>query len=801
MSFIIFSKHGIIQKIGGNLKDNSAVKFNNDWKFLLGDAKNAQQTGFCDRTWKRVDLPHDWVISQPFRRGAEGGYTSQNMQGFFAWEGICWYRKEFTLANTEGKAVYLCFGGAYRNSTVYVNGQEAGGRACGYSSFEIDISAFVKEGKNLAAVRLDNGCEEPDRWYSGSGLFRNVFLKIVKRTHIKTWGVHVKPQYNADKKQAEVTVTTTIVSRNREQEAASGGEVCLRILSPDGSPAAEARAPFDPGGKEETAVKQVLLIENPALWSAEKPEMYRASVYLETDGEAGEPVEVNFGVRTVEIAHNSGMTVNGQKVKLKGVCLHHDAGITGSAYYDDVWRRRLLSLKSIGCNAVRTSHNPPAEEFLDLCDELGFYVVDECFDKWKSGYYAAHFDTDAQGELTDMILRDRNHPSVFMWSIGNEVENQGADSMLALQKRLAGIVRALDDRPVTCALAPHANPRTLVGAPVQELVKLTEKLAKDVDVLGLNYHEPLYPHYTEAIEKPILGTECYEFYSSVGTNFEDVCDKNPWRYVQESDNVIGQFIWAGIDYLGESTWPAKGWAGSILDICGFLKPNAYFRKSIWTDEPFIYLAFYDQNVKPDYARGRWSFPQMSSHLNHEHFQRRTVTAAAFTNCAEAELWINGKKRGRRARADFENGIIQWTFEYTAGNIEVKGFNGGKETCSHTLKTAGQAQKIKLSPDKTSLEAGGIAHVEINIVDKDGLLCPNEEVLIELALTGDAQILGACSSDLNQNLGFTLPKVVTWGGRALAMIKAGDCRGTVELRAYSEKLSDASLRFKVKESEL
>jgi len=773
------------------MKDHSSVIFNKDWKFLLGDAKNAYSVNFSDCTWKRVDLPHDWVIGQPFNRGAESGYTSQNMQGFFAWEGVCWYRKEFDLQQIGAKAVYVCFGGAYRNSKVYVNGQEAGGRASGYSSFEIDISAFVKEGKNLIAVRLDNGCEKPDRWYSGSGLFRNVFLKIVPKTHIKTWGVYVKPKLSADKKQAEVSVTTTIVSRDK----AGSGIVCLKLYDQDGNHVAENFYPFNCGKNKETVVKQIVSIKSPALWSAEKPNLYSAVVYLDTGDDAQKPVEVSFGVRTVEIAYNKGMTVNGQKVKLKGVCLHHDAGIVGSAYYDAVWKRRLSVLKSIGCNAVRTSHNPPAQEFLDLCDEMGFYVIDECFDKWKSGYYEAHFDADSKRDLTEFVIRDRNHPSIIMWSVGNEVENQGADSMIALQKTLVEVVRSLDDRPVTCALAPHANPRSLAWAPVEELVKLTKKITADVDVLGLNYHEPLYPYYTEKIQKPILGTECYDFYSSVGTNFEDVCDKNPWRYVQESDNVIGQFIWAGIDYLGESTWPAKGWAGSILDVCGFMKPNAYFRKSIWTNEPCIYLAFYDQSIKPDYARGRWSFPQMSSHLNHEHFKCGNVKAAVFTNCEETELWINGKKMGRRKRAEFENGIIDWPFEYAAGNIEIKGFNGGKEVCSHILKTAGQAQKIKMSPDKTSLKAGDIAHIEINVVDKDGLLCPNEELLVEFSLTGDAEFLGACSGDLNQNLGFTLPKVVTSGGKALAMIKAGDSGG-IELRAYSEKLKNASLRFNI-----
>jgi beta-galactosidase len=719
------------------------------------------------------------------------------MQGFFAWEGVCWYRKAFTLPDITDRAVYLYFGGAYRNSEVFINGNEAGGRASGYSSFELDITEFVKKGKNIVAVKLDNGCQTPDRWYSGSGLYRDVYLKVLPLTHIKTWGVRVDAELSDDKKEAGLTVTTTIKSQNKGK-----GKLRLRILGADDKKIAENTVEFNSGSKTEINVVQKLVIKKPQTWSADNPYLYRAVVQLETDADEAQaaaqlPTEVRFGICRIEIAYNSGMTVNGEKVKLKGVCLHHDAGITGSAYYDDVWRRRLEALKNIGCNAIRTSHNLHSEELLDLCDELGFYVIDECFDKWKSGYYAELFESDAERDLTGMILRDRNHPCVFMWSIGNEVENQGMDSMLKLQKYLTGIVRSLDSRPVTCALSPHANPRTLVGAPVEELVKLTEKLAKDVDILGLNYHEPLYQAYTDKIKKPIVGTECYEYYSSVGTNFEDVSDKNPWQFVLENDNVIGQFIWAGIDYLGECPFPAKGWSGSILDICGFMKPNAFFRKSIWTDEPFVYLAFYDQSKKQDYARGRWSFPSMASHLNFDHFHRRTVTAAVFTTCEETELWINGKKMGRRKRADFKNGIIEWTFEYHPGNIEVKGFDNKKEVCSYILKTAAQAQKVKLEPDKTIIKPGGIAHIEISVTDKNGNLYPNDEFLIDFALEGDGEILGVCSPDLNQNLGYTLPKAYTSGGKALAIIKAGDTDGALDITAFSEKLDKAKLKIKVK----
>ncbi|MDR2403605.1 MAG: hypothetical protein LBD78_06200, partial [Spirochaetaceae bacterium] len=537
------------------MQDGNAMLFNADWKFLLGNPEGAHREEYPDRTWKRIDLPHDWVISQPFDRGEEDSYTHQNMQGFFAWQGTAWYRKEFFLPKEKlvspeaAGGVYLYFGGAYRNSTVYINGRKAGGRAYGYSSFELDITTLVKPGRNIVAVCLDNGREAPDRWYSGSGLYRNVYLRIAPALHIKTWGVRVGAKITeAPAGSAEITVETTVVNRGN----AAGGEVCLVITGPGGAAVAEVSCSFKVTAGGETVVRQSCLVQSPLLWSADSPHLYRAYVSLEgEEGEIGKPMEVPFGIRTVEILPKKGMRINSKPVKLKGVCLHHDCGILGSAYYDAAWRRRLLTLKSIGCNSVRTSHNPPAEEFLDLCDELGFYVIDECFDKWRSGYYAAHFEDDWRRDLETLILRDRNHPSVFLWSIGNEVEEQGAGTMPPVQRMLASFVRTLDSRPVTCALHPHVIPRNLIGAPVSRLVEIMKELTEDVDVLGLNYHEALYEAYTAAIDKPIAGTECYEYYSGTAENYEDVVSKNPWFYVLENDKVIGQFVWAGLDYLGE----------------------------------------------------------------------------------------------------------------------------------------------------------------------------------------------------------------------------------------------------------
>ncbi|MDR3303025.1 MAG: DUF4982 domain-containing protein [Treponema sp.] len=775
------------------MNDTSAVLFNHDWRFLLGDSPDAESPLYEDRTWKRVDLPHDWVISQPFKRG-ELGYTQQSMQGYFAWEGVCWYRKRFICNDLPDKETYLYFGGAYRNSVVYVNGRKAGGRAYGYSSFEVNITPFVKRGENCVAVRLDNGCEPPDRWYSGSGLYRNVYLRVVPLLHIKTWGVHVTTKLVNGA--ARVTVETTLVNHGE----AADGVTHTRLFDPAGREVAGADALFTVAGQSATTTRQEFTLEAPLLWSADAPNRYRACVSLEvptlpSDKASDAPYSLHFGIREIEIAPRQRMKVNGEAVLLKGVCVHHECGILGSAYYDEAWRRRLLTLKSIGCNALRTSHNPPAEEFLDLCDELGFYVIDECFDKWKSGYYEAHFDDEWRTDLEDCIIRDRNHPSIFLWSVGNEIDDQGTDSMLAIQKQLTTAVRALDDRPVTCALAPHAVPRSLVGAPVSLLVERTKKLAEDVDVLALNYHEPLYEAYS-VIDKPILGTECYEYYSSVGTNYEDVAKKNPWRFVLENNNVLGQFIWAGIDYLGESGWPAKGWTGSILDICGFLKPNAWYRKSIWTEAPMVYLTFYDATLKPSYTRGRWSFPKSASHLNFPHFIRETVTAALYTNCDEVELRINGKLMGRRRPEHFENNIVEWTFEYAEGEIQAIGYKNNVPVATYTLKTAGTAHDIQLSPDKTRLLPGGIAHIEVAITDEGGILCPNEELLVEFSLTGDGEILGASSPDLNSSLGFTLPKVFTSAGKALLIIKAGASSGELSLNAYSAGLCPATLCFTV-----
>ena len=781
------------------MKNETNLLFNYGWKFLLGDPKNAENEDYCDLTWKNINLPHDWIIHQPFERGETTGWTMEGMQGYFVWNSVGWYRKEFILDDVSEKDIFLYFGCAYRDAVIFVNGKKAGSHAYGYTSFEICISSFVKAGKNLVAIRLDN-TSFTDRWYSGAGLFRNVYLRKVPRIHFKTWGLGVKSVIQNDGS-AEVKVTAALENTafsNTDGVKEQNTNLDIVINDPTGREIANETLSFNIAAKAEITLEKVFKIKNPLLWSDENPALYK--LHASIGDKDGECKEMKFGIRTVELIAYKGFFINGRNVKLKGVCLHHDCGILGAAYYDEAWRRRLTILKGIGCNAIRTSHNPHAEEFLDLCDELGFYVIDECFDKWKSLAYERLFEENWKQDLSDFILRDRNHPSVFSWSAGNEVEKQGLPEMLEIEKMLCDYIRTLDDRPVTVAQSPHVTEKTrrdLVGAPPEKHVEMTSRIAQHNDFLGLNYHEPWYPYYSKAINKPIIGTECYEYYSATVESYEDFTTKNPWQYVLEDDNVLGQFIWAGIDYFGEAMYPAKGWTGATLDICGFYKDQTWLRKSFWSSDPVVHLCFYDNTQQNNFSRGRWNFPYTASHLNLDHFERRIVNAAVYTNCDEAELEINGKIIGRRKPADFENGIIQWTFDYMPGELKVTGFKNGKAAAVHEMKTAGQPVIIELKPDRIELPPCGLAHIEINILDENGVINPVEDVLLGFSLTGDGEIMGASSPDLNNQLGFDLPRIFTSLGKALVIIKAGASAGELYFSAFSEKLKTGTLKFTVK----
>jgi len=381
--------------------------------------------------------------------------------------------------------------------------------------------------------------------------------------------------------------------------------------------------------------------------------------------------------------------------------------------------------------------------------------------------------------------------------VGNEVENQGEPSMLKIQHILACTVRELDDRPVTCGWAPHVIPRSLVGAPAKTLVLRTKKLAASVDVLGFNYHEDLFADYTAGIEKPIVATESYEYYTGTARNYEDIIEKNPWEYVLENDNVAGQFVWAGFDYFGEAPKGSRGWPGAILDITGHWKPNAYFRKSLWAREPVVFIALPDPSKKTDYARDRWSFPQVGGHLNNPALLGRTVTALVFSNCEEVELEINGKIRGRRRPADFANGVVRWTFEYAEGEVTVRGFRKNKLAAVHTLKTAEEPFKIALSADNTKIAPHKITQIEVSITDKHGVFCPTAEEAVEFSLEGDGRILGSISGDLtSETFDPASPRVTTYGGRAQAIVRAGAGEGVLKLRAFSRTLKGAELSITV-----
>ncbi|MBP8303450.1 MAG: glycoside hydrolase family 2 protein [Phycisphaerae bacterium] len=577
-----------------------------DWRFSRGDFATAAVPAFDDSTWGNVNVPHDWSIEGPF--GPEHGSGNG-----FAPGGIAWYRRHFTLDTADKDClVAIEFDGVYDHAQVWFNGHCVGGRPYGYSSFECDLTPLARfgDGENVLAVRVDHSRFADSRWYTGSGIYRHVRLRITDRLHVAQWGTFVTtPEVKADS--ALVRVETAVENETGQARAFS---LELEVLGPDGRTAGTAtQAGKADGGAEAQVVSQITL-PKPQLWSPDTPALYVLKTRLKVDSQVVDETSTQFGIRTIRFDPDKGFFLNGQALKLKGVCIHHDAGCVGAAVPDQVLERRLRILKELGTNAIRTSHNPPAPELLDLCDRMGLLVKDEAFDeftpaknKWVTGRnvslpsrfgYAESFEEWSVRDMQDLVRRDRNHPCVILWSIGNEIDyandpfshpvlgneyrpqNPPAQDLVRHARPLIEAVKRLDPtRPVTAALA---------HVPMSDAVGLGEML----DVVGYNYQEGRYAADHQKYAKRVL------FGSENGHEYRN------WTVVRDNDYVAGQFLWTGIDYLGEANrWPNRGSSAGILDLCGFKKPNAWFRQSLWSDRPMVYLCVYS-------GGGRGRYPGM-----------------------------------------------------------------------------------------------------------------------------------------------------------------------------------------------
>lgn len=457
--------------------------------------------------------------------------------------------------------------------------------------------------------------------------------------------------------------------------------------------------------------------------------------------------------------------------------------------------RRLEVLKGMGCNAIRFAHHPMAESLLDLCDRMGFLVIDEAFDKWKSRYYRDWFDEWWKADLEAMLRRDRNHPSVIMWSVGNEVENQGQDSMLEMLEMLATACRELDPtRPVTCALEPHNWPLELRNAPIGVKVAHTKRIAEKVDIIGLNYQEQWYDHYREAIpDKLIVGTETFPFFRGEGNRVKAYLPRNPWLDVASRDYVIGQFVWVGFDYLGECEYPLKGWPSGLVDTCGFRKPVSYLQQSFWSDQPFVHMAVFDdtrKSARPPKWAMHWKAPELASHWTFPHLEGRLVRLVTFTNCDSVELYLNGEYMGEKRLSDFPDHLMDWYLPYEPGRIRAVGKRNGVPVCAHEMVTAGKPQRVVMRADRTILAADGqdIAHVEVAVTDEHGVTVPDATHDIRFELEGDGAIIGVDNGDLASDEPYRGNRRKAHFGRCLAIVQAGRRAGMLRLTAAAEGLA-------------
>ncbi|MGB7540117.1 MAG: glycoside hydrolase family 2 TIM barrel-domain containing protein, partial [Anaerolineales bacterium] len=707
------------------------------WKFHLGEVERGADPAHDDSAWRVLDLPHDWSIALPFREDSPAGTGGGFLDG-----GAGWYRKTFKApAAWRGKRVFIQFDGAYMDSKVWINGALLGARPYGYISFEYDLTPHLKIGKsNTIAVRLEND-PPTSRWYPGSGIYRNVWLAVLDPLHVDWCGLFVSTP-RVDPAAAIVQVTARV--RN-QAAAACPASVRMEIFAPGGkrivSMESESREIPAGGGAD---IEMAMPVANPRLWSVDDPDLYALRAEILSGGRTADTYQTAFGIRTFALDPDDGFSLNGRWMKLNGVCLHHDLGALGAAVNARAIERQLEIMKAMGCNAVRTSHNPPEPALLDLCDRMGLLVIDEAFDAWEEGNKAANdfhrfFGEWAERDIRAMVRRDRNHPGIIMYSIGNEVHDVTTEAGVRLTERLSGWVRAEDPtRPVT-----HGSNFNEWG---------TDAAAR-LDAVGYNYNTHLYDlHHaqfpdwkmyasetssavrTRGVYKTPTGQnlltgddlQCSSYDNSIvewGLSAEE-----SWKRVNSRKFIAGEFIWSGFDYIGEPTpyaWPAKSSYFGIVDTCGFPKDAYYFYRSRWTDRPMLHL-----------------LPHWNGRAD------ETVPVWAYTNCDEVELFHGKVSLGvRRFEADGPL-HLEWKVPFRPGVLRAVGRKNGRIVARDEIRTAGAPAAVRLSADRNAISADGkdLAFVTADIVDAKGVIVPDAANRVRFHRTGPGEIAGVDNGD-------------------------------------------------------
>lgn len=768
--------------------------FDNHWKFFLGDTVAASLVNYNDANWRELDLPHDWSIEgkiSPKNPTAGGG-------GYFP-AGKGWYRKTFKVPGEwRTKKVSIYFEGVYMNSEVFVNGKSLGSYPYGYSSFSYDLTpylAFDKE--NVIAVRVDNSEQVNSRWYSGSGIYRHVWMMVTNPVHVAHWGVSVTTP-NVTSERATVQVKTRV--RN---ETPSSQNVVLHTLlkNINSKTAGSDQVKVELLANSEKEVIQTITIAKPLLWSPETPDLYQAQVQVIQNKKVMDDSKTVFGIRSINFTAKNGFQLNGKTLKINGGCVHHDNGCLGAAAFDRAEERKVELLKTAGFNAVRTSHNPPSEVFLDACDRLGLLVMDESFDCWKIGKnkfdYAMYFDQWWKRDLGAMVIRDRNHPSIVMWSIGNEIPERGTPGALKTARMLADEVKEMDpSRPVTSAIV--ANDKKW---------EAFDSLMDVHDVAGYNYHLFSAPaDHVRAPSRIIVHTESYPRDAFAN-----------WKLVQNNSYIIGDFVWTAMDYLGESgigRWyysgevPGQHWDNELfpwhgaycgdIDLIGWRKPISHYRSMLYNNTEKLYIAVREPEPEPLEIKNTWwsVWPTWES-WNWPGFEGKTIQVEVYSKYSHVKLYLNNKLIGEKATSSEQEYKATFDVPYSPGILKAVAVENGKEIESTTLQTSGDAAKIKLTADRKELEADGqdLSYVTIEITDKDGIFQPNAANHLQFNIEGPGVIAGVDNADLKDYEPYIGTTRKAWRGRALVVIRSTHSTGDVKLTVTSPGLSQAVLNIK------